>query len=185
MELAPSLFRLGGSTLVNSYLVADSTGVTIIDAGLPGYWKQLPGELARMGRSIDDIRGVVLTHGDTDHVGFADRLRRERGVPVYVHAADAPRARGEVSKPSTGWGPVKVGAVHARPGRGARLMGEARSDRRALAPRRAWRSMGSRRGRGVARGEVRLDSRGRSQCVGDLVERVDDDRRAGAFERLP
>ncbi|HSL75760.1 MAG TPA: MBL fold metallo-hydrolase [Candidatus Limnocylindrales bacterium] len=111
MQLAPSLHRLGGSTLVNGYLVADSTGVTIIDAGLPGYWKQLPGELARMGRSMDDVRGVVLTHGDTDHVGFAQRLRQERGVPVYVHAADAPRARGEVTKPSTGWGKVKVGAL--------------------------------------------------------------------------
>ena len=37
VELAPSLHRLGGSAIVNSYLVADSTGVTIIDAGLPGY----------------------------------------------------------------------------------------------------------------------------------------------------
>ena len=90
MELAPSLHRLGGSTLVNSYLVADASGVTLIDAGLPGYWNQLPAELAAMGRSIDDVRGVVLTHGDTDHVGFAERLcGRERGVPVYVHAADA------------------------------------------------------------------------------------------------
>lgn len=111
MQLAPSLHRLGGSTLVNSYLVADSTGVTIIDAGLPGYWSQLPGELARMGRSIDDVRGVVLTHGDTDHVGFAERLRTERGVAVYVHAADGARARGDVKKPSTGWGKVKIGAL--------------------------------------------------------------------------
>ena len=52
---------------------------------------------------------IVLTHGDTDHVGFADRLRREPGIPVYVHAADAARARGEVKKPSSGWGPMKPG----------------------------------------------------------------------------
>jgi glyoxylase-like metal-dependent hydrolase (beta-lactamase superfamily II) len=109
VRLGPSLHRLGGSTVVNSYLIADPTGVTIIDAGLPGYWKQLPGELEAMGRSIDDVRGVVLTHGDTDHVGFAERLRRERGVPVFVHQADAARARGEVKKPSTGWGPMKMG----------------------------------------------------------------------------
>jgi len=111
MELAPSLHRLGGSTLVNSYLVADETGVTLIDAGLPGYWNDFARELAAMGRSIDDVRGVVLTHGDTDHVGFAERLRRERGVPVYVHSADAGRARGEVSKPMSGWGPVKIGSL--------------------------------------------------------------------------
>jgi glyoxylase-like metal-dependent hydrolase (beta-lactamase superfamily II) len=110
MQLAPSLHRLG-SRIVNSYLVDDAGGVTIIDAGLPGYWGELPKVLASMGRSLDDVRGVVLTHGDTDHVGFAERLRRERGVPVFVHEADAARARFEVRKPSSGWGPVKVGPL--------------------------------------------------------------------------
>jgi glyoxylase-like metal-dependent hydrolase (beta-lactamase superfamily II) len=107
VKIAPSLHRLG-SSLVNSYLVEDGGLVTIVDAGLPGYWRDLPTELAAMGRSLDDVRAVVLTHGDTDHVGFAERLRRERGVPVYVHELDAGRARGEIKKPSSGWGPVKV-----------------------------------------------------------------------------
>lgn len=109
MKLAPSLHRIG-SDLVNSYLVEDSSGVTVIDAGLPGHWSELQAELAGMGRSLDDIRGVVLTHGDTDHIGFAERLRRERGVPVHVHELDAVRARGEAKK-NAGWGPVKMGPL--------------------------------------------------------------------------
>jgi glyoxylase-like metal-dependent hydrolase (beta-lactamase superfamily II) len=112
MQLAPSLHRLGSSSLVNSYLVEDGGAVTIIDAGLPGYYgKDLPAELASIGRTIDDVKGVVLTHGDTDHVGYAERLRREHGVPVFVHEADAGRARAEQTKPSTGWGPMKIGAL--------------------------------------------------------------------------
>jgi glyoxylase-like metal-dependent hydrolase (beta-lactamase superfamily II) len=110
MQLAPSLHRLG-SSLVNSYLIEDAGLVTIVDAGLPGYWVDLPAELASMGRSLDDVRAVVLTHGDTDHVGFAERIRRERGVPIHVHALDAARARGEVRKPNSGWGPVKIGPL--------------------------------------------------------------------------
>lgn len=110
MQLTKSLHRLG-SSLVNSYLVEEAGGVTIIDAGLPGFWRDLPTELAAMGHSLDDVVGVVLTHGDTDHIGFAERLRRERGVPVLVHELDAGRARGEVRKPTTGWGPVKLGAL--------------------------------------------------------------------------
>ena len=30
----------------------------------------------------------MLTHAHFDHVGFAERVRREHGVPVHVHAAD-------------------------------------------------------------------------------------------------
>jgi glyoxylase-like metal-dependent hydrolase (beta-lactamase superfamily II) len=110
MRLASSLHRIG-SDLVNSYLVEDADGVTVIDAGLPGHRKQLAAELAQMGRTPADIRGVVLTHGDTDHIGFAEWLRREHGVPVYVHELDAARARGEVKKPNSGWGPVNIGAL--------------------------------------------------------------------------
>jgi glyoxylase-like metal-dependent hydrolase (beta-lactamase superfamily II) len=110
MQLSKSLHRLG-SSLVNSYLVEEGGLVTIIDAGLPGYWRDLPAELAAMGRSLDDVRAVMLTHGDTDHIGYAERLRRERGVPVYVHELDAARARGEVRKPMSGWGPVKIGPL--------------------------------------------------------------------------
>jgi glyoxylase-like metal-dependent hydrolase (beta-lactamase superfamily II) len=110
MKLAPHLHRIG-SDLVNSYLVEDAGQVTIIDAGLPGHWAELETELAQIGHSIDDVRGIVLTHGDTDHIGFAERLRRERGVPVFVHELDASRARGEVKKPNTGWGPIKIGSL--------------------------------------------------------------------------
>lgn len=110
MQLSKSLHRLG-SSLVNSYLVEEGGLVTIIDAGLSGYWRDLPVELAAMGRSLDDVRGVVLTHGDTDHIGFAERFRCERGVPVYVHELDAGRARGEVKKPMSGWGPVRIGPL--------------------------------------------------------------------------
>ena len=52
----------------------------------------------------------MLTHGDSDHVGFAERLRRENGVPVYVHSADADRARGG-SKPKAAMGPMRLGPL--------------------------------------------------------------------------
>jgi glyoxylase-like metal-dependent hydrolase (beta-lactamase superfamily II) len=109
MQLAPSLHRIG-SDLVDVYLIADDTGITIVDAGLPGQWDELEPELASMGRSLADVRGVVLTHGDTDHIGFAERIRRDHGVPIHVHDLDAPRARGEVKK-EIKWGKVRVGSL--------------------------------------------------------------------------
>ncbi|MEU1973318.1 MBL fold metallo-hydrolase [Microbacterium sp. NPDC019599] len=107
MQLGPHLRRLGND-IVASYLVDTDEGITLIDAGLPGHWHDLMRELETLGKSPADIRGLVLTHGDSDHIGFAERLRREHGVPVYVHAADAHRAlTGE--KPKTPMGPMKLG----------------------------------------------------------------------------
>ncbi len=107
MRLAPGLHRIGNG-LVNSYLVDDGGQVTVVDAGMPGQYADLVRELAAMGRSVSDVRAVVLTHGDTDHIGYAERLRRDHGVPVFVHALDADRARLVVRKPATGWGPIRV-----------------------------------------------------------------------------
>jgi glyoxylase-like metal-dependent hydrolase (beta-lactamase superfamily II) len=110
MRVTPSIHRLGNG-LINSYLVEDSGEVTIIDAGVPGYWGDLPAELAAMGRSLDDVRALVLTHGHSDHIGFAERIRRERRTPVSVHELDAALARGEVPNPAKGLGPTTLGPL--------------------------------------------------------------------------
>jgi glyoxylase-like metal-dependent hydrolase (beta-lactamase superfamily II) len=109
MELTPSLHRIGND-FVAAYLVITPEGVTVIDAGLAGLWRELIAELASVGRTLDDIKGVILTHGDSDHVGFAERLRREHGVPVYIHAADAARAKGG-PKPANAKQTMKLGPM--------------------------------------------------------------------------
>jgi glyoxylase-like metal-dependent hydrolase (beta-lactamase superfamily II) len=110
MQIAKGLHRIG-SDIVNSYLVIDGDGVTIIDAGLPRYWQLLNRELTRLGLTLDDVRALILTHGDSDHIGFAARLSREKGIRAYLHPGDDGRARLEVKKPSRGWGPVKAGPL--------------------------------------------------------------------------
>src|SRR3954467_13468496 len=69
---------------VNWYLLDDADGVTIVDAGLPRHWDLLPKALQRIGRRLEDVRALVLTHGHYDHVGFAQRPRPELGIPVYA-----------------------------------------------------------------------------------------------------
>jgi glyoxylase-like metal-dependent hydrolase (beta-lactamase superfamily II) len=103
MRLAPSLHRLG-EEMVGCYLVEEAGAVTIIDAGVPAYYADLALELAAMGRTIQDVRALVLTHGHDDHRGFAERLRVEHEVPVSIHELDLALARGEAGNPSAGMG---------------------------------------------------------------------------------
>jgi glyoxylase-like metal-dependent hydrolase (beta-lactamase superfamily II) len=110
VELAPSVHRIGND-IVAAYLVEADGGLTLIDAGVSGQWSDLQAELKAMARPVSDIRGVILTHGDTDHVGFAERLRRDHGVPVFAHEADAPRARGEERKSNASGGAMKIGPL--------------------------------------------------------------------------
>jgi glyoxylase-like metal-dependent hydrolase (beta-lactamase superfamily II) len=110
MQIAAGIHRLG-TGMVNVYLIEEAGDVTIVDAGAPGYWKDLPAELAAMGSSLDRVRALVLTHGHSDHIGFAERLRREKGVPIHVHELDAALARGEVPNASKGLGKVRLGPL--------------------------------------------------------------------------
>jgi len=109
MKLGPHLHRIGND-IVAVYLVDTPEGVTVIDAGLAGHWRDLLAELSSMGRTLTDVKGVILTHGDSDHVGFAERLRRDHGVPVYVHPGDADRAKGG-AKPANARQTMKLGAT--------------------------------------------------------------------------
>ena len=109
MQLAPGLHRIGNDVVAVHLIVTDE-GITLVDAGLPGHHADLRRELAAIGRPLSDVRGIVLTHGDSDHMGFAERLRRELGIPVFVGAGDAERAKGE-KPPATPKNRMRVGPV--------------------------------------------------------------------------
>jgi glyoxylase-like metal-dependent hydrolase (beta-lactamase superfamily II) len=109
MQLGEGVHRVGDG-VVNAYLLVDGRDVTIVDAAMPGSWSDLVAELAAAGRSLDDVRALVLTHGHSDHIGFAERARG-RGVPVSVHELDAALARGEVPNPAKGGGPIRPVAL--------------------------------------------------------------------------
>jgi glyoxylase-like metal-dependent hydrolase (beta-lactamase superfamily II) len=96
------MIRTLGTEFVHFFLLEQDGEVTLIDAGLSGYRDTLEPALAEMGRSIEDVKAIVLTHADPDHVGFAGELQRTHGIPVYVHRADSERTRQGKTKQTEG-----------------------------------------------------------------------------------
>src|SRR3954453_16872620 len=81
-EVAPGVHRLG-TQFVNWYVLETDDGIVAIDSGFPGYAKTLENDLRALGRSLDDVRAVVLTHGDGDHTGTPGHTH---GHCVFHHA---------------------------------------------------------------------------------------------------
>jgi len=100
---APGVTRFGDPE-VNFYLVEDPGGLVLVDGGLPGHLPQLRSYLEGAGRSLGDIRAVLLTHAHPDHTGAA-AAARQAGASVWVHQRDVAalaggaRAANRLAKP--------------------------------------------------------------------------------------
>ena len=95
---------------VNAYLMKAKKGFVLIDSGLPFQWAILKNRLDELGVKKGNLRLVVLTHGDMDHIGNAQRLRQDYRSRIAIHKADSPM--------------VEKGQILSRKGRtlGASLM---------------------------------------------------------------
>jgi glyoxylase-like metal-dependent hydrolase (beta-lactamase superfamily II) len=76
---------------INLALVMDAEhGPTLVDTGLPGQEDAIAGALAEAGVLVQDVRRIVLTHQDIDHVGSLHGLVEASGARVLAGEVEAP-----------------------------------------------------------------------------------------------
>ena len=68
----------------NIYLCVDEDGLTLVDCGMPKREGFVWEALAQMGRQKRDLKRILLTHADMDHVGSAAVIQAETGARVYA-----------------------------------------------------------------------------------------------------
>jgi glyoxylase-like metal-dependent hydrolase (beta-lactamase superfamily II) len=91
-EVAPDILRaqipiqFTGLGHVNTYLLEDDQGWTVVDPGLPGpvTWKALKHRLRQVGARVRNVHTVVVTHSHPDHFGSAEKLRREADASMVT-----------------------------------------------------------------------------------------------------
>lgn len=89
LELA--IQRGGQTSIFNASLIMDAAnGPTLVDTGLPGQTEEIIGELAKAGITVGDLKRIILTHQDIDHIGSLADLLLMNKVPVLAHATEVP-----------------------------------------------------------------------------------------------
>ena len=87
--------HLAQTDLVNWTLVADDSGVMLIDAGFPGSRNDVLTSLRRLGFGPNDVRAILLTHAHVDHFGSAIWFAKTHCTPVYCHAEEVGHSKRE------------------------------------------------------------------------------------------
>jgi len=93
VQVADGIHRLSPG-VCNFYLIEEAGRLVLVDAGAPADWNLLVRTLPTLGRALDDLEAVLITHAHSDHTGFAERARTTAHAPVWVHQEDAAVAKG-------------------------------------------------------------------------------------------
>jgi glyoxylase-like metal-dependent hydrolase (beta-lactamase superfamily II) len=72
----------------NAYLIEGDEGLTLIDAGFPDREAAVFAAIRGLGRSLDQLKHLIFTHGHPDHIGSAAAIVRETGARTYMHPLD-------------------------------------------------------------------------------------------------
>jgi glyoxylase-like metal-dependent hydrolase (beta-lactamase superfamily II) len=90
-EIAPGLYRISiplafGLDYVHTYAAIEQERVALFDTGpsTPSSLSLYEKALARIGRSLEDIDQIFITHSHVDHCGFAGRIKEISGARIFL-----------------------------------------------------------------------------------------------------
>ncbi len=105
MKLLDNLHQVDGVN-AGAYLLIGGDGLSLIDAGLKGSDKKIMAYLRSLGYQPSDLKRILLTHADTDHIGGLRALVDASDVQTYASAPEADviegRAAGRMMKGALG-----------------------------------------------------------------------------------
>ena len=96
-QIGPGVYSItqnkGGH--VHAFLLDNGTDLTLIDTLFDTDARQILERIGSIGRSIQDLKRILLTHGHRSHLGGLATLKRLSGATVYSHEWEADIIAGE------------------------------------------------------------------------------------------
>nr|WP_154887334.1 MBL fold metallo-hydrolase [Paenibacillus xylanexedens] len=84
-----------GNSPIHPVLLQDEDGYTLVDTGMIGQFAELQSALEELNVPLSDIKRVIVTHQDIDHIGnLGALLDAIPGLEVWAHADEVPYLTG-------------------------------------------------------------------------------------------
>ena len=80
---------------VHAFLLDDGEGLTLIDTLFDTDARRVLDRISAIGKSVEDLKRIVLTHAHRSHLGGLATLKNLSGATVYSHPWEADIVQGE------------------------------------------------------------------------------------------
>jgi hydroxyacylglutathione hydrolase len=108
MEIIPGIHKIDGIKMVNCYLIVNDGFICLVDTGMAQDAQKTLDYLAKLGKNPSDLKYIILTHADIDHIGCAAQLKQITGAKIAIHSLDVPILTGKAPfKPYLGPQPFR------------------------------------------------------------------------------
>lgn len=88
-QIIPGLWEIDEiGSFVHAYLWEGKDGLTLVDTGMPSHVHAIIDALTDSGYALHNVRRIIVTHGDSDHMGGAAKLKKATGARVACHPVD-------------------------------------------------------------------------------------------------
>ncbi|WP_424952051.1 MBL fold metallo-hydrolase [Deinococcus sp.] len=80
-----------GTGVLNLALILDAQyGATLVDTGTPNQLPAIEAALGELGLKVGDLKRVIVTHHDLDHIGSLEAVVAASGAEVLTSEAEVP-----------------------------------------------------------------------------------------------
>ena len=94
MQITPNIYQVD-DTVGGVFLIVDDAYLSLVDSGVPQSDDKILAQIIALGRKPTDLKHILVTHSDGDHIGALPALVAASHAQVYAQADEAAVVTGQ------------------------------------------------------------------------------------------